>query len=64
MDCDSCGRYRPPDEVTAVPLSRGRIVWVCAGCRALRIGGRVEPASAAPAPPADSPHAAAAVPAR
>ena len=59
MDCDSCGRYRPPDEVTAVPLSRGRIVWVCAGCRALRLDSRVEPVPEAPAPPGESSHAAA-----
>jgi hypothetical protein len=35
MDCDSCGRYRPSEEVAPLRDPIGRLVMACSRCRRL-----------------------------
>ncbi len=54
MDCDSCGRYRPSPEISALRTAHGQLVMACARCRRLAMGHRQTeaparlPADAAP----------------
>jgi hypothetical protein len=40
MDCDSCGRYRPSQEIAPLRDADGRLVMACARCRRLATGRR------------------------
>jgi hypothetical protein len=38
MDCESCGRYRPSAEITAMLDPAGRLVMICVRCRRVATG--------------------------
>ena len=35
MDCETCGRHRPSDQIVALRSSAGAVVMVCGRCRRL-----------------------------
>ena len=55
MDCDSCGRHRPSQEIALLREADGRLVMSCVRCRRLTIDRR------GPAVPTARPTVAAAV---
>jgi hypothetical protein len=60
MDCDTCGRHRPSDQVTPFRDPMRGLVMACGRCRRLaahwprasRHGGVEDPAAKPPASPA------------
>lgn len=35
MDCETCGRHRPSEQIVALRSSAGAVVMVCGRCRRL-----------------------------
>lgn len=57
MDCDSCGRHWPSDQVVAARSSSGAVVMVCGRCR--RHMAHRPAAMRQPRPTPATPHASA-----